>query len=130
MAFKKRSSPVTTVGAGADFNISLGASFGRVWGFTAKATGDVLARIRLKDADNRIIFLDAADRDYVTAKLDFSILNDDTATGLTSLVKDGTGAAAAAGEAAPPPIVRSPITVTWSNGTAGDTLVVELYVEV
>jgi hypothetical protein len=133
MSFKKRTIPLTTVGAGADIVVGLGVPYGRVVGFKALATGDTSARIRIKDRDNRIAYLDAADKDYVAggAGVERVIVYDATQTGLSFTPADATGAAlTAADEAHAGPVLRSPITVTWSNGTAGDTLTGALYVEV
>ena len=141
MAFKERgpAAAVTTAATTVLGTISLGAAYGRVIGFRARnwassakaAAGvDALSRLKLADANGLIFFLDAADVDYKTAEVNVTISQDDTATGLTHLLKDATGAAVTAGAGANP-ICKSPITVTILQAdTATDYMEVFLRTEV
>jgi hypothetical protein len=100
------------------------------------AGADVLGRIEIDDADGRILFLDAADRDYATALVRLIVVRDVTATGLTNYgtVVDATGAAvtlAAESEGFAPAPFRLPFTVKGVNfGTTTDFLSVDLILEV
>jgi hypothetical protein len=123
--------PAATVTA----SIPLPAKFTRVQGFRALASADTTSQIEIKDADSRIVYKDAADKDYTTAGGVFKILSpDDTLTGLTVINNDLTGAVldgtalqqGSAGTA----VVKSPLTVTYSNNaTANATLTLDLIVE-
>jgi len=105
--------------------------YGTLLGFSALSTGtDVAIRIRIRDADDRVIFLDAADKDYDTEEVHVPVLVDDTLTGLSWTHVDATGTAATATSVAPDPIYRSPLRVAVVNGgTAGDTVAVKLWVD-
>lgn len=131
MPFKRRSFTIAAAaGASTTVGVGLGAPFGKVTGFRITRTGDAAVRLQIADADGRIVFLDAADVDYTTVK-DRSINPDDTVTGLTAnLPVDATGAALAAAERAEVGVCKSPLTLTFTNGTAGDTCTGSLYVEV
>jgi hypothetical protein len=88
---------------------------------------DATMRLRLTDADSRIFYLDAADKDYDTAKIYTPLGLDDVSTGLTTLAYDSVGAGVAAAQIAPMPVVKSPIEVAIINGgTAGDIITVDL----
>lgn len=127
----KKSLTLTSPGATVAGTVYLPSQFAQVIGFSALVTGsDTATRIQLSDGDSRVFYLDAADVDY-TARKNFSIGLDDTLTSLTPQHLDGTGVAATATSAAPLPVVKSPITVTWSNdGTVGDVLSVDLYARI
>lgn len=131
MPFKRRTGTVTAVGATTTLGIGLGAPFGKVTGYRISKTGDAATRVQIADADGRIVYLDAADADYTTVK-DRVITPDDTVTGLTGgLPIDATGAAfSAAQQASTVAVCKSPLTLTFSNGTAADVWTVNLYVEV
>jgi len=119
--------------------ITLGASYAKIlgivarnWASSAKAGAgtDALEKIKLTDAASKVVFLDAADRDYKTAEVTLLIAADDTATGLTPIPVDATGAAASAG-AGISLIAKSPVTVEIQNaGTATDYFECYLLVEV
>lgn len=92
----------------------------RNWASSAKggAGADTAQKVKIVDADSRVVFLDAADRDYATAAVNLAIAGqDDTSTGLGWTAVDATGAAAAAGENAPGVLARTPLTVSILNGT-------------
>jgi len=109
---------------------ALRAKFARILGFTALASADTSTRIGIADADTRTVYLDAADKDYTTTLKRMTLTYDDTLTGLTPQHLDATGAAATATSAAPLPVVRSPLTVTYSNNaTAGATLTLKIFYE-
>ena len=119
--------------------VGLGSKYGRVvridarnYASSAKAGAgtDTAQKLKLTDATGAVFFLDAADRDYATAKVKLAPVLDDTATGLGILGVDGTGAVRAAGEAGQPPVVQGPVTVTVLNGgTPTDYFEAELFVE-
>ena len=119
--------PAATV----ESTVIMPVKYGQLLGFRALSTGtDVAIRIRVRDADGKIVFLDAADKDYDTEALEIPILYDDTLTGLTWTHVDATGASATATSVAPDPVFRSPLRVAVVNGgTAGDTVDVTLWVE-
>lgn len=139
---------VTTAATTVLGTISLGAPYGRVLGFRAScwasaakaAEGtDAAQKIQLTDADGRIVFLDASDRDYgatsgPTPSTDGTNVffgQDETATGLSDLHVDGTGAALSSQAGQKGAICKSPVTVTVLDaGTATDYVEVSLYVEV
>ena len=135
-------SPVAigTVGLGSNQVGSFaGAKYGKLVGIIARnyassaksgAGTDTAGRIKITDAASKVVYLDAADRDYATAEVFLLPSQDDTATGLDVTPVDATGAAATAGAGAPI-IMKSPVTVTAVNfGTATDYLSVDLLVEV
>jgi hypothetical protein len=109
--------------------VPLRSKFGQVLAFRALLTGtDTAVRIKMTDADSRVFYLDAADKDYKTAAINRHLVYDDTLTGLTPQLLDATGAAATATAAGSLPIVKSPITVELSNGgTAADVLSLDIY---
>lgn len=120
--------------------VALGAPYGRVLGFTARnwassakaaAGTDALMEVKIADADGRVLFLDAADRDYKTAAVNIFFQQDETATGLSDLKTDATGAALSSQGSSVGAIAKSPVTITALNGaTATDYFEVFLYVEV
>ena len=128
-------------------SVSLGSPFARVLGFdagiwasSAKAAEgtDAALKVKLVDADGRVIFLDATDFDYGAASgaaigvgwHTHFIGGDDTVVGLNDLYVDATGAAATAG-AGTGVIAKSPVAVSVLNGgTATDYFEVKLIVEV
>jgi hypothetical protein len=122
--------------------VGLGARYGKVkrisarnWASSAKAAAgtDALEKIELKDADGIIFFLDVADRDYKTARVDLSLAYDDLNTGLGFTQVTGIGSlwVATEGQAIEPPIVKGPITITIRNGTtATDWFEIDLFVEI
>lgn len=119
--------------------ISLGAQYGKILGIEARnyassaklAAGiDSAEKIKLTDADSKVIYLDAADRDYKTALVTLLPMVDPTATGLTPIPVDATGAAITDG-ASGTLIAKSPVTVEVQDaGTATDYFEVYLFVEV
>jgi len=149
MAFKKRriegltsAAPVVlgSVGGGPGTGgyAALRAIIARNFASSAKAAAgaDVLGTLEVKDAEGRIMFLDAADRDYATAEVRLNVTRDVTATGLTGAgtYVDATGAAitmAAETEAGSPQPYKLPFTVTARNfATVTDFLTVDLLLEV
>lgn len=141
MAYRKRG-PAAGLVADTDHDIGtiyLGAAYARVVGFQARnyassakaaAGTDVLAKVKLTDADGIVFYLDAADRDYATALKNYYIEQDDTITGLGVVVVDSTGAAVAAGQQVEHFVVKSPVTVTVLNGaTATDYFEAYLFVD-
>lgn len=104
--------------------------FGSLLGFSALLTGtDTTIRIRIRDTDDKVIFLDAGDKDYKTEEVHVPVLYDDTLTGLSWTHTDATGAAATATSVAPDPIYRAPLKVAVVNGgTAADSVAVKLWV--
>lgn len=107
-----------------------GVKYARCNQFRALITSgtDTSTSLEIKDAKGRVIF--TAGTLNFTAAVNRVFFQDDTAVGSGFTVTDATGAAAAAGQVAPAPIVEGPLTVTWSAATAGETLRVELLVEV
>ena len=132
MAFKKKNVSLTTTSADVSTTVALGAAYGRVHAFDILSTGtDTAIRLKLTDADAKVFYLDAADKDYDTARIHTVISDDDTRTGLTYTPRDATGAAVTATFTQPVPVVKSPITVSIINGgTVTDTVDVNLYVEI
>lgn len=150
MAIKKRgpAAAVTTAATTVLGTVSLGAAYGRVLGFqaanwasSAKAAEgtDAAQKIKLTDAQGRVVFLDAADRDYgatsgpapSTAGTTVFFGQDETATGLTDLHVDATGAALSSQAGMKGAVCQSPVTVEVQDaGTATDYVEVYLYVEV
>jgi len=109
--------------------------YARIIGFNASNVTDVASIVKLTDADSRVLYLDAAGRDYraATAINRVMVVLDDTLIGLTPQSLNSTGAAMGAAEAGAvgTAVGRSPITVEWSlNGTAGDILTCDLFYEV
>lgn len=141
MAFRKVGpvAAVTTAATTVLGSISLGAPYGKVHGFTAQnwassakaaAGTDALEKVKLTDANGVVFYLDAADRDYKTAKVNIAFAQDDTSSGLSVTSVDATGAAATAG-AGNEWVCASPVTVEVQDaGTATDYFEVYLLVEV
>jgi hypothetical protein len=114
--------------------LNLPAKYARILGFKCGLTGtDTAVKLKITDADSRVLYLDAADHDYKTAALVRSIVADDTLTGITPQVVDMTGAAMGAAQNAGKggtAVARSPVTCEISNGgTAGDIVTLDLYIE-
>lgn len=150
MAFRKTSAvaALTTAATTVLGTISLGAPYGRVFGFqaanwasSAKAAEgtDAAEKVKLTDAAGRVFFLDAADVDYgatsgptpTTGGTYVFFGGDETTTGLTDRHVDATGAALSSQAGQKGAIVQSPITVEVQNaGTATDYFEVSLFVEV
>jgi hypothetical protein len=143
MSFRKTAAvaAVTSAATTVVGSVSLGAPYGRVHGFTARnwassakaaAGTDALQKVKLTDADSRVFYLDAADRDYKTAAVNIFFAQDETATGLSDLHVDATGTARAADSSTGlGAIIKSPVAVEVQNaGTATDYFEVSLFVEV
>lgn len=141
MAYRKTAAlaAVTSAATTVLGTVSIGAPYGVVKGFTARnwassskaaAGTDAAEKVKLTDAAGLVFYLDAADRDYKTAAVNVAFVQDLTATGLSVLPVDATGAAVeAAGHV--DQVVQSPITVEIQNaGTATDYFEVSLYVEI
>ena len=113
----------TAASSTATKTMSLGSKFAQICGFKALSVGTSTTQIlEIKDADGRIVFLDAAARDYDTAAKDNVLFVDPTVTGLTRVVpRQATGASFQAGIGrAELPIVRSPLTVTITASEGND----------
>jgi hypothetical protein len=116
----------TAASSAATKTVSLGTKFAQILGFRAVSVGTSTTQIlSIVDADSKIVYLDAAARDYDTAELDKIILYDPTVTGLTGVIpRQNTGASFQAGIGrADPPIVRSPITVNLTASEGNDEVV-------
>ncbi len=115
-------------------NVGLGGlKYARLVSIFAKITTGSDATTILQLADTKgIVFLDAAAKDYTGAGLRRIPVQDETRTGLTSYTYvDSTGAAlAGTNMVLPQPVLEGPLTLTWSSATAGETLRVELLLEV
>lgn len=113
--------------------LDLGVDYAQIIGISALTVGtDAATRVSVTDADSNVVFLDAADRDYDTARVNLLPNVDDTTTGLSFVPRDATGAAIGAGKAGGMPIaiVKNPLTVALINGgTAGDTANIKFYYE-
>jgi len=101
----------------------------------AAAGADVLSKISVEDAEGKVLFLDAADRDYATAEVRLDVFTDVTVTGLTgSTPVDRTGAAFTLNADATyltPVAAKLPFVVKGVNfGTVTDFLSVDLILEV
>jgi len=109
-------------------NMVLRSDWVRPLNFKVLLTGtDTAVRLRLTDADSRIFYLDAADKDYKTAAVYTPMATDNVVTGLGPVSYDLTGVAAAIAQTGPMPVVKSPIEVAVVNGgTAGDVIALEL----
>jgi hypothetical protein len=150
MAFVRRrveglttATPVTIGTVGGGVKAGTGA-YARLWRIIARnfasslkaaAGADVLGRIEVDDAEGKVLYLDAADRDYATAEVRLDVHTDVTATGLTgSTDVDRTGAAFTLNADATfmvPVIAKLPFTVKGINfGTVTDFLSVDLILEV
>ena|SRR5438128_2477436 len=122
---------IGSLGLGVPFGKLLGIR-ARLWASAAKtsAGADPAVRLKVTDGNSKVIYLDAADRDYATAEVDLNISQDDTATGLGITPVDATGALATAGAGAPV-WGQGPFVVSVVNaGTATDFMAVDLIVEV
>lgn len=114
-------------------DFGLGKGYGEVLGFEIQNEdgGDAAIRLKLVDADSKVIYLDAADKDYEAAQVNTRIIVDDTTTGLSWVPRDATGAAAASGQTAGiGALARSPVTASIVNGTSGDEITLSLWVRV
>lgn len=113
--------------------LNLASPYARITGISALAVGtDVLTKIQVVDADSTTVYLDAADRDYKTARVNLLPTVDVTTTGLTFTPVDSTGAAitAAKGGGEGLMVVKSPLTISYINGgTAADTVNIRVYYE-
>lgn len=110
-----------------------GATYFKCNGFRVQDTGPTNSILELKDADGIIFYLDAATKDYHTAEITRSFIQDDTRTGLTGLtLTDSTGAALAANSSIyARPILKGPIAVRWNNATdTASVMRLEVMVEV
>jgi len=101
----------------------------------AAAGADTAGRIEIDDAEGKVIYLDAADRDYATAEVRLSVHEDVTVTGLTGFTDvDATGAAFTRNADATYManiVAKLPFTVKGVNfGTVTDFLSVDLILEV
>jgi len=106
--------------------VNLQSKFAQVLGFRALSVGtSTTTRLEIKDADGKIVYLDAADKDYDTAELDKILLLDPTVTGLTQVIpRQNTGASFQAGIGRGElPLVRSPLTVTATSQDGNDEVV-------
>jgi hypothetical protein len=106
--------------------VSLRSKYAQVLGFKALSVGTSTTQaLQIKDADNKIVYLDAAAKDYDTAALDKILIIDATVTNLTGVVpRDSTGAAIQAGVGRiEPPLVRSPLTVDLTLSEGNDEVV-------
>jgi hypothetical protein len=110
--------------------LTLRSKYAQVVGLTALLTGaDATTALNIKDADNRIIYVDTA-RDYTTVK-NLLIATDDTQGTLTSVQQDAGGNAATATGIAAAPIARSPLTVDYvGNGTAAEVITFSVWYHV
>jgi hypothetical protein len=116
----------TAVSTTSTKTVNLQSKFAQVLGFRALSVGtSTTTRLSIIDADSKIVYLDAADKDYDTAELDKIIIIDPTVTGLTGVVpRNNTGAAIQAGIGRiEPPLVRSPLTVTATSQDGNDEVV-------
>jgi hypothetical protein len=102
----------------------------RIDGFAIRLTGtDTGVRLKLVDADNRVVYLDAADKDYKTALIKTRIIHDDTLTGISSTPRDATGTVLAASQGLGGVLARFPVTASIVGGTTvTDTVALELFV--
>lgn len=127
----KKTVVLTSTGSTVSATTQLPSLYNQVIGFSAVTPGgDNATRIQLQDADSRTFFLDAGDKDY-SSRVNVTIGYDDTLTGLTPTHLDAAGNAATATSAAPLPVVKAPITVSWINaGNNGDVLTVDLYARI
>jgi hypothetical protein len=131
--------PASLSATDASVQIGLGVGMARLLGmkvWNQSAAGSKVAgtsttqKIKVVDADSRVVYLDASDRDYATAAVWLNIVADDTTTGLTGTHVDSTGAARAAGEPSPLLPFRSPVVVHALNaGTSTDVISVSLILE-
>jgi hypothetical protein len=127
MGFDRRSFSLTVPNPAATVteNFNARSDYIRPLGFSVLLTGtDALVQLRLTDADSRVCYLDAADKDYKTATIYTTPLaTDDVTTGTGPKLYDSVGVLAAATQLGPMPVMKSPIAVSIINGTtAGDVI--------
>jgi hypothetical protein len=108
--------------------------FVKVLGFKVTGVTDAAIRVKIADADARVVYLDSADINYTagTFLLGNVIMADGSTTGLTALPFDATGAVGSAAQftQSGTAVARGPLTVSVINdGTASDPVVIDLYVE-
>ena len=117
----------TAASSTASKTVSLRAKFAQILGFKALSVGtSTTQKMKIVDADGKIVYLDAAAADYDTAEASrHPLIIDATVTGLTQVVpRDATGAAVQAGIGRiEPPLVRSPITFTVLESEGSDEVV-------
>ena len=117
---------IPVAGATATQTQALRSKYAQIIGFKATIP-ETTVRVQIADADSRVVYLDAADKNYSAGVLRSTLTYDDTLTGLTPQQLDATGVAATATSAAPLPVVRSPITVSVINDSNTETAVVEVF---
>ncbi len=106
-----------------------GVKYGKVQQFRAVLTSGSDSSTSLEIKDRRGLVLFTAGTLNFTSAINRVFTQDDTAVTGGFTATDATGAALTAGSPVAP-IAEGPITITWSAGTAGETLRVELYAEV
>lgn len=106
-----------------------GIKYARVKQFRAVITtgSDISTSLEIKDRRGLVLF--TAGTLNFTSAINRVFTQDDTAVTGGFTASDATGAALTAGTAVEP-IAEGPLTVTWSNATAGEVLRVEVLVEV
>jgi len=133
MGFDRRSATLVVPNPAATVTqtMNLRSNYCRLLGFNILSTGtDTAMKLRMTDADSRIFYLDAADKDYDTARVYTPTFMDDVTTGQTPKLYDSTGAVVAAAQDGPMPVIRNPIELAIVNGgTAGDSINVVLEYE-
>ena len=131
MGFDKRNIQLTVPATPATVTTGFNArsEFIRLLAFDILLTGtDTAVKLRITDADSRIIYLDAADKDYKTARIFTPLVTDDVTTGTTVVANDSVGVAVAAAQHSPMPVCRAPLEIAIINGgTGGD--VIDLNIE-
>ncbi len=91
MGFDRRTINLTVPNPAATTTTTFNArsNYIRPLNFKILLTGtDTAVRLRMTDADSRIFYLDAADKDYKTAAIYTVPVFDDTTTGLTPVTVD------------------------------------------
>lgn len=130
MGFDRRTAVVTIPdpAATATTTLNLRSTWVRPLNFKILSVGtDTLIKLRLTDADGRIFYLDAADKDYDTAAIYTPLLTTDVTTGTGPKAYDSVGVLAATAQSGPMPVVKNPIEVAVVNGgTAGDVITLQL----
>jgi hypothetical protein len=114
------------VSSASTLNINLKSRYAQLLGLKVLSTGTSTTQtLRVKDADGRIVFLNAADVDYDTAAKDMLLFQDVTATNLTQIrPTNGTGVVFQAGIGrADPAMVRSPLTLDLTNSEGNDEII-------
>jgi len=126
MGFDRRGCTITIPNPAATqvTTLNLRSDFVRPLAFNILSTGtDATMKLKLTDGDSRVFYLDAADKDYDTARIFTPFLTDDVTTGTGPKATDSTGVLAAVAQSSPNPVVKNPIAVEISNGgTAGDVV--------